>query len=85
VGQLLVRGLEASEIERLKQHARDHARSLEGEVRVILREAAKEPTAAEQAALFKEYAEWADAMRKKYEGRITGDSADLIREDRDSR
>ena len=76
MGQLLVRGLEDHVIERLKQRADSHHRSLEAELRDILHQAARQADVTQTAEL-------ADRIRKKLEGRVHTDSADLIREDRD--
>ena len=48
MAQLLVRNIEESVKRRLKKRAEQHGRSLEGEVREILREAASPPKAADQ-------------------------------------
>lgn len=85
MAQLLVRGLDDSEVLRLKQLARDNERSLEAEARLALRQWALRATSGERARANAEFAELAARMRKELEGRWTGDSADLIREDRDSR
>ena len=75
MSQLLVRDLDPAVVERLKQRAKRHRRSLQGEVKAIL-EAAATLSAAGARKLA---AEW----RRHLEGSMTGDSADLIREDRD--
>jgi plasmid stability protein len=75
MSQLLVRGLDAAVVERLKQRARRHGRSLQGEARVILEAAAT--LSMEEARGVAE--EW----RHRLAGRIRSDSAELLREDRD--
>jgi antitoxin FitA len=75
MSQLLVRDLDPAVVERLKQRAKQHRRSLQGEVKAIL-EAAATLSAAGARKLS---AEW----RRHLEGAIQGDSAELIREDRD--
>ena len=63
-------------VDRLKRRAEGHRRSLEAELRAILEQAARQvdlATARREAA----------AMRESLVGRIGGDSADLIRADRD--
>ena len=85
MAQLLVRGLDAEEIARLKQIARDNERSLEAEARLALRQWSLQATSTERLRSYAEFAETAARMRKELEGRWTGDSTDLIREARDSR
>ncbi len=77
MGQLLIRGLEPEVIERLKARAKRNSRSLEAEVRLILTEAAPD------RARIGEFTRFAAEMRKATAGKITDDSADLIRADRD--
>lgn len=77
MAQLLIRGLEREDIERLRGRAKRHHRSLEAEARVILKSAEPDPNARAEAIRF------ADEMRRELVGRVTGDSADLIREDRE--
>jgi plasmid stability protein len=81
MAQILVRGLTDEEVKRLRQHAKQHERSLEAEARLAIRHAAKRPTAEEM----EDFAQWAGQMRKKYAGKIKGDSADLLRELREER
>jgi len=74
MSQLLVRGLTPETVERLKRQARLNRRSLQGEVKTILEEAlAYSGKEALAVAL-----EW----RKRLAGRRYGDSARLVREDR---
>ncbi len=75
MAQLLVRELSTDTVERLKHRAQRHGRSLQGEVKIILESAAKLSMA--------ETRQIAAQLRQSLEGRIQGDSADLIREDRD--
>ena len=76
MGQILVRNLEDSVIERLKARALKTDKSLEQSVRDILIEAAK-PSKEEV---------WAEIDRLRESiGPVTLDATDLIREDRDSR
>ncbi len=76
MGQVLVRGLDDSVIERLKQRAERHHRSLEGELREILEQVSRQVDVATSRDL-------ADQIRRKLEGRPHSDSAELIREDRE--
>lgn len=74
MAQLLVRDLEKETIERLKKRAKQHDRSLQGEVKLILQNAAKlSMTEASNVAR-----DW----QKRLSGRKFSDSALLIREDR---
>jgi plasmid stability protein len=75
--QLLVRDVPIDVVEALKRRAAEHGRSAEAEHRKILEDAllAKRSGFRERAA----------ALREELRGRISGDSADLIREDRDRR
>jgi antitoxin FitA len=76
MAQVLVRHLNDKVVDRLKKRAKEHGRSLQSEVKTILEEAVPDY---EQA--------WKriDALRLKLKRscRRFGDSADLIREDRD--
>jgi plasmid stability protein len=76
MGQVLVRGLDDAVIERLRQRAESHHRSLEGELREILEQVSRQLDVATARDL-------ADRIRRKLEGRPHSDSAELIREDRD--
>jgi antitoxin FitA len=76
MGQILVRNLEDTVIERLKARALKADKSLEQTVRDILVEAAK-PSKEEI---------WAEIDRIRAEiGPVSLDATDLIREDRDNR
>ena len=77
MADILVRGLEKSVVARLKEIARDHGRSLQGEVKAILTENA--PYSMKQAL------EVSRKWKKHFSGRKFSDSTDDIREDRDSR
>lgn len=81
MAQILVRGLDDAVVDRLKARAKANHRSLQGEVKAILeREAVPRMTAEEFHATT---ARWQERWRS--ENRRFTDSADLIREDRDSR
>ena len=75
MAQLLIRDLDPETVVRLKERARRHRRSLQGEVRLILE---KEAAAGADEA-------WglADRIRASFGGRKFSDSAALIRKDRD--
>ena len=76
MGQVLVRGLDDTVIERLKQRAERHHRSLEAELREVLEQVSRQVDVATSRDL-------ANRIRRKLEGRPHSDSAGLIREDRD--
>ena len=75
MAQVLIRNLDPETVERLKERARRHRRSLEGEIRVILEK--------EAAAGAEDPWRLADRIRASFGGRRFTDSAALIREDRD--
>ncbi len=75
MAQLLVRDLEKETIERLKMRAKQHNRSLQGEVKLILQNAAKLSMA--------EASNVARGWQKCLAGRKFSDSSSLVREDRD--
>ncbi len=79
MAQIIVRRLSDELVRRLKIRAKSHQRSLEAEVRSILEASSEEDDEAAREAAF----QFAAEMRRRTAGRITGDSADLIREDRD--
>ena len=75
--QLLVRNVPREVVDALKRRASGHGRSAEAEHRAIL----------EHTLLAAHEAFWVEAARLREEtrGLVLGDSADLIREDRDRR
>ena len=75
MAQVLVRDIAPEVLNRLKEQARHNGRSLQGEVKAILDAAA--PMTLEEARRLSEH--W----RRRLAGRMTSDSADLIREDRE--
>jgi antitoxin FitA len=74
MGQILIRDLDEETIRRLKERARRHGRSLQGEAKLILTQAA--------GLSLNEARQLASQWRKKLAGREFPDSTDLIREDR---
>ena len=80
MAQILVRALDDALVARLKERGRDNYRSLQGEVKAILEEAAAQATNAEVEAILDR---WQSHWRQK--GKTFSDSAELIREDRESR
>ncbi|MGH9459860.1 MAG: FitA-like ribbon-helix-helix domain-containing protein [Vicinamibacteria bacterium] len=75
MAQVLVRGLSDSVVARLKKRARDHRRSLQAEVRLILEQSAR-PDMTEARRL-------AARIRRELAGRKHTDSGILVAEDRD--
>lgn len=76
MAQVLVRQLNDKVVDRLKKRAKEHGRSLQSEVKTILEEAVPDYERAWKRI---------DSFRVKLKrsGRKFGNSADLIREDRD--
>jgi len=75
MAQIIVRNLDDSVVERLKNRARTNGRSLEAEVRLILEQSAKVDVATARSM--------AMDMRTMLKGRKFPDIAELIREDRE--
>jgi plasmid stability protein len=78
MGSILVRGLDQKTIERLKERARLNGRSLQQEVKALLERAADTLTMREARRV-------SERWKRRLDGRSFSDSAQLIREDRDSR
>jgi plasmid stability protein len=74
MARILIRDLDDKTIKRLKNRARRHGRSLEGEARLILAHAA--------GISFDDARKLARQWHKKLAGRELPDSTQLIREDR---
>jgi plasmid stability protein len=74
MAQVLVRDLEKKVLERLKERARSHGRSLQAELKVILERAA--------AMDMIEARDLARKVRRMLAARRHSDSADLVAEDR---
>jgi hypothetical protein len=74
MAQVLVRDIEPAVIDRLKTMARDHGRSLESELRIILKQAVGSTPVTDIETL--------ERVRALFEGRSFSNSADMIREDR---
>ena len=72
---ILIRGLDAETLERLKARARRHGRSLQSEARRLLQQAG--------GAGGEEIAAMLDGWKRRFAGRKFSNSADLIREDRE--
>ena len=73
--QLLIRNLDEETIRNLKERAKVHNRSLQGEVKLILEEYAKRPDEPPQVI--------ADRWQGYFSGRTFSDSAELVRQDRE--
>jgi plasmid stability protein len=78
MGSILVRGLDQKTIKRLKERARLNGRSLQQEAKALLERAAETLTMREARRLS---GQW----RHRLGERSNSDSAQLIREDRQSR
>lgn len=74
MARILVRDIDDATVRRLKDRARRHGRSLEGEARLILTQAA--------GIGFEEARKLARRWHKKLAGRELPDSTELIRKDR---
>jgi len=72
---ILVRGIDKETLRRLKARAARHGRSLQGEAKLVLEQAAG-ITADEVAAML-------DGWKDRFAGRPLSDSVALIREDRE--
>ena len=78
MAQLLVRDLDPRVLARLKAKARLNHRSLQGEVKAILEQAAEQATPDEAIAVLEKWQQrWGD--------RVFSDSTELLREERDRR
>ena len=75
MAQVLVRELDPETVQRLKERAARHGRSLEAELRLVLEQAAARDPA--PAAVL------ASKIRRRLRGRNHTDSAILVSEDRD--
>jgi antitoxin FitA len=71
---VLIRGLEPETVRRLKARAKRHGRSLQGEVKLLIEQAAGDRSAQVAAIL--------DRCRQRFAGRRFSSSVRLIREDR---
>ena len=74
MAQILVRDLDVEAVSRLKAQAKRHGRSLQGEIKVILLQAATLSIGQARAV--------AKQWQRRLSGRTLSDSASLIREDR---
>jgi len=74
MGEMLIRGLDRTLVERLKMRARKSRRPLQAEVKGILEQAARADSASARKL--------AAQIRRKLRGRTFGDSTVLVRTDR---
>ena len=81
MAEILVRDIDPAFIERLRERARRNQRSLEAEAKRIFEDAAPPEPPSDPK---KEFREWSAAFRERTRGTHQTDSAELIREDRDS-
>lgn len=79
MGQLVVRGIPEGDMEALEDRARRLGRSREQEVRLLIARAAEEERG------WAEFSERSAELKRRHSGRRFGDSAGLIRSDRDAR
>ena len=70
---ILIRGLDAQTLKRLKQRAKQHGRSLQSEARMVLENAAGMSV----AEVLEKARGWRDKLGRRFE-----DSTELIRKDR---
>lgn len=78
MADIVIRDLNPDTLERLEDRAKSHGRSLEKEAKAILESAVPSP-----AAPVRDPLEIVDYWHRRLAGRIHGDSADLLREDRE--
>jgi hypothetical protein len=71
---ILIRGLDAQAVKRLKTRAQRHGRSLQGEAKLLLEQAAG--IGGDQVA------EMFDSWKHRFDGRKFSDSTEMINEDR---
>ena len=78
---VLVRDLDETTVGRLRDRAKSHGRSLEAELRLLLRDAANSqpPT-----MTLEEFREHTRELRESHGNRVFSDTSELLREDRDS-
>ena len=81
MGQITVKDLDDEVVDRLKRQARDNGRSLQAEVRIIIENAAQ--TYTPKLSMEEARAEIM-RLREAFRDREFPDSAELIKEDRDS-
>lgn len=74
MSQVLVRGLDPDVVERLKQRAKQHGRSLQAELKAVIEQAARSEMRRARTL--------AAQIRKRLAGRSHHDSTDLLAEDR---
>jgi antitoxin FitA len=80
MAQILVRNLDEKTVRSLKRRAKAGGRSLQGEAKAILEQAAQEPGWDRRAFLRK-----IDEFRNSFKGQVFSDSTELIRQEREER
>jgi plasmid stability protein len=78
MADIIIRDLSPDVVERLEDRAKRHGLSVEEEVRDIIESVVPSP-----ASAFTDPLEISDYWHRRLAGRMTSDSADLIREDRE--
>lgn len=78
MAQIVVRGIAEEDMDALDERARRMGRSREQEVRMLIARAAAEERG------WATFRRRSDELRQRLEGRVFGDSADLVRADRDA-
>ena len=76
MADILVRDLDPNVVKRLKEKAKRNGRSLQGEAKAVLEQAAAQLSMDDARALTEQW-------HRRFKGRQFSDSAELIREDRD--
>jgi len=79
MSQLILNNIDPPLLEQLKIRATTHQRTLEEELKAILKEAIE----TEQSTKMQAFSKQAAKMRQALSGRVHTDSAELVREDRD--
>ncbi|HEV2846797.1 MAG TPA: hypothetical protein VG477_18220 [Thermoanaerobaculia bacterium] len=78
MADIIIRDLSPDVVERLEDRAKRHGLSVEEEIRDIIEAVVPSP-----ASSFTDPLEISDYWHRRLAGRMTSDSADLIREDRE--
>ena len=78
MAQVLIRDLDPEVIEALKKRAKEHTRSLQGELKTIMEEAARTSSGKTVEAFLSRVQE----IRKQTRGSLQTDTVQLVREDR---
>jgi plasmid stability protein len=76
MANILIRDVDPKAVQRLKKRAKANGRSFQGELRVVVEQAAARPSPEEIEAIWKKW-------DRRFAGKRFDSSADLIRQDRD--